>query len=197
MIFDEKINILIQKLNSILNSDNFYLPEELSILFILDNSLIRVHKGVVNLESSRHNYSEIKGLSCNREDILKYFTKIDFIIDQLIGIRLLDNFPKNSEILGDVLEELSLAEKLNLLFKWGFLKRSSRSNWNKIRKVRNDMAHKWSTREMVYEKLKLEDNFARFRDDFSKEWKNLIEIYRSVQTKIDVEHLIRIVEGKI
>jgi hypothetical protein len=167
------------------------LPENLKLLIITENEIIRVYKGMIEASSFDDKLAIPKNLKCERGDILDIFSKLEFIINELINLKVLGPNSEKSIMFDNILESINFPTKLRLLKDWGIIDNRLIRLIEKTRRVRNALAHKWSIFEVRFNNRPLRDTFEDFRNDMTSIWEQIIDIYQNEQEKIDIESIIK------
>jgi hypothetical protein len=172
-------------------------PSNIRLFIITDESYIRVYRKKISITYIRNtDVFEAKYLKCDRGSILDIFTKIEFLVNEIIifkilGFKLADEVYDKSLMLDDMLENIDLFNRVKMLKKWNLIDKNLNKLLTKIREVRNGFAHTWDINAIEYSKGKIKDNFSKFREDISSVCSQLLEIYKSLQDEMDFETLIK------
>jgi len=144
-----------------------------------------------NLSSTvyAHSHGEVEDLNIDRGQILDVFSKIEFLVNVMLTNSVgpscsLDQFDK-------IMDRLELFTKIKLLNEYGILDNGLKDKLIRVKEVRDGFAHKWSERDVTYEKRLITDEliFAKFKQAMHDIWTELIRINSSIQP--DVEGLIK------
>jgi len=163
------------------------LPSYFRILFIVGQNQMYMTANSANIVFST-NISE--SLTEHRERILEPFTRIEFLVDELIRIHLIGiNSPKDKEI-NQILDGIGIARKFQYLYQWKIISNNHNKRLQNLIKVRNGVAHDVSLSNVLYKKKKIfqlgdKSNFNNFKTELENAWKELIEVYRKVQNSLD------------
>ena len=139
---------------------------------------------------------EIK-ISKNRDSVLSAFSKMAFLFDEIIRLRIV-GFHNNSgsaELLY-LLNLVPVNRKIRTFLDWKVFGPEFTRDMSRLFEVRNDTLHCISLNEVSYNpknKVSLSSNtgFKRFTTDFQKAWKTLLQIYAKQQERIEWENLIK------
>lgn len=171
-------------------------PKEISLFLITKDGFIRIYNGksYVELDLTKE-YGKVERLKCERGDILDFFAKLEFFVNEMIQIKLLGPSAGEKRImLDDVLENVNFFSRIKLLRKWNIIDKRLHKLLMKIKSVRNGLAHVWDIKEINYEKVSLENNFHKFKEDITLVWANLIDSYKKEQEKIDLKPIYDLIE---
>jgi len=173
------------------------LPSDLRLYLITGNNQIYINKG----HAMRVFSSEITDkLTEKRERILEPFTKIEFIIDELIRLHIIGFRSTKEKDFLNLIDFLGTSRKIGLLYKWEIFSKNLKNLLDDLIKVRNGVAHDISLAEVEYKKepvFKLVDkeNFETFKKDLKSAWSELTKTYVKEEEKIDWDQLITELEA--
>lgn len=150
-------------------------------LLIDSHKCILISNDTFDTLTSTEKFGYILPKKISRGDILDTFSKIEFIIDEIIFKYLCkDDFELATKI--EPLTKTNLNTKLNLLYKdWAIIDKETHNLLIKIKKVRNVLAHRWIIHNAVYgEDKTISTNFKEFKKDLVLVWKNLVKTYQKL-----------------
>jgi hypothetical protein len=187
---EEKITELLD-----LISENPELSIDLRLFFITGTEFIRIYYGHCSRSVSAEEFRFVRRLTFfkneDRGEIIEVFSKLEFLVNELIQLKLLGLNAENGRKLDDLLEEVSLDSRVGLLKQWGIINKELRSKIKKVTDVRNDLAHVYDISNVSYSKkvpgkkksetVSIRQAFDDFKQDFEEVWKGLIEIYKDQQ----------------
>jgi len=165
------------------------IPDYLRFLLFEKNNIIRVYKGFTYQSSSINEINSLGIKSFDRGDILEAFSKIEFLINEII-IVYIRGFNSMDEVLDDLLENIDLFTKTKILNKWERIDNQTKEKILKCREVRNGFAHKWSVEEIRYKDNPLKIVFPNFQQDLINVWKALILAYQKQLSSLDLDKLL-------
>jgi hypothetical protein len=173
-----------------------YFPSNIRLFVITDECYIRIYNrkiGVTHIQKT--DLFEAKYLKCDRGFILDIFSKIEFLVNEIIifrvlGFKLEGEIYDKSLMLDDILENIDLFSRAKILKEWKIISNKLFDLLVKTKQVRNRFAHTWDIDEIDYYGKKIKENFPKFKEDISNVCSQLLEIYKSLQDKIDFETLI-------
>ncbi|MGO8761056.1 MAG: hypothetical protein ACLP2P_05420 [Desulfobaccales bacterium] len=178
-----------------------YFPSNIRLFLITNENYIRINKRKISITYSLEtDVFDVKYLKCERGLILDVFSKIEFLANEIIilkvlGFKLEGEIYDKSLMLDDILENIDLFSRIKILNKWKIIGNKLFDLLIKTKEVRNGFAHAWDDDEVYYHKKKIKDNFSKFKEDMSSVCSQLLEIYKSLQDKIDFETLINRIES--
>lgn len=181
----------LQDLFDILIIGRIKYPKDLKLLLITEKQILRMYNGQVNLILFKDEESIVKNMRFERGSVLSFFSKIEFLINELIRLKLSIYEGVERIRLDDLLIRINMRFKLDFLKKWGAINSNIRKKMDKLLSVRNDFAHLWSEKEIKYKERFLQKNFDNFKNDAIEVWKKLVEIYKTEQSKIDIDKIIK------
>lgn len=152
------------------------------LLIISNEQILRCYKGALELHTFIKPHGIVTHIGLNRGQILEIFSKIEFIVNEIIAMHI---NAANNEHIDDLLTNLDLFTKIKLLNQWGIISDSFKEKMICIKEVRNGFAHYWSTGEVRYKNRPIEINFSIFKKDLIQTWVYLILKHKSTQPKIN------------
>ena len=163
------------------------LPPNFRVLFLVGNTQMYVtqYSAMTAFGSSISDH-----LTKKRDRIIEVFTRIEFLVDELMRIHLIGiNSPKDKEI-NDILDGMAIGRKLQFLKKWKLLSKDLQERLKDLIAVRNGVAHDVSLHNVFYKEKRIFaviDNtfFNQFKEDLESTWNELLEVYRQIQNSQD------------
>ena len=133
----------------------------------------------------------------NRDSVLSAFSKMAFLFDEIIRIRIVgySNDQKNKELLY-LLNLVPVNRKIRTFLDWKVFGPEFTRDMSRLFEVRNDVIHCVSINEVNYVpknsmSLSSTSGFTRFHKDMKKSWDVLLKIYSSEQEKLDFQKIIQ------
>ena len=133
--------------------------------------------------------------SKNRDSVLSAFSKMAFLFDEIIRLRIVgsSNDSDSNELLY-LLNLVPINRKIRTFLDWKVFGPEFTKDMSRLFEVRNDTVHCISLNEVNYNpknKISLSSvlGFKKFSTDLQKAWKTLLRIYVAEQEKIDLEKL--------
>lgn len=155
------------------------------LLMITPTRWLRLYKGEISRSPENLEHELFSNLEeIDRGKILDIFSKIEFLVNEMIQTKVIGYDVDRSYLLDSILENISFSTKLSLLKEWGLFEGYEDRIFYKIKaimNVRNRLAHQWSPTESEYKKRPLIQVFSDFKKDLKKCWIDLIEIYSKEQ----------------
>ena len=137
-------------------------------------------------------------LSKNRDSVLSAFSKMAFLFDEIIRLRIVQysNEQDSAELLY-LLNLVPINRKIRTFLDWKVFSPEFTRDMSRLFEVRNDTMHCVLLNEVSYNPKKLVSlseilGFKKFSTDFQKAWKTLLNIYITEQEKIDWEKLSKL-----
>ena len=169
---------------------------DLRLLIITPTRWIRVYNGNLNGHKELLGESFLERLE-SRGGILDYFSKVEFLVREIIQARILGLFlfSAKAEEFDQILQKVGFYGCIRLLNDWGMIENNLKGKIDKVNGVRNQLAHSWSERDVYYKKnaenkrIRLLDNIEEFRGDAKEVWLELIRIYMKPEVK-DIRRLL-------
>src|SRR6185312_9799782 len=130
--------------------------------------------------------------------ILEMFTKVEFLMAEIMRLKILGYEVEKSEMMADLISSVPVNRKISFLKKWNFIDSGLSKTLIALFDVRNGFAHKSSVDEITYKNKPMEKywnkgTFEEFSRDLSKSWQQLIKLYITEQDKIDFKNLMSII----
>lgn len=127
----------------------------------------------------------------NRDSILSAFSKMAFLFDEIIRLRIVkqSNLQDNAELLY-LLNLVPVNRKIRAFLDWSVFSPEYTRDMSRLFEVRNDAIHCVSIDEVNYNpknsiSLSSDNGFKKFKNDLEKAWSNLMKIYVLEQEKIN------------
>jgi hypothetical protein len=175
----------IMELEGILRNQKEKWPN-LRLFLITPNIWLRLYHGNLETQHQLQEHAIIRGLKPQRGDILDIFSKIEFLVNELIQAKILGLFSPDAPFLEDVLENVDLFSRIKLLQQWGIIDNKLCGMTMNLKQVRNGLAHKWKESEVNYKGKKITQSFVQFKHDLEEVWIGLVGAYmKEQQSKID------------
>ena len=130
-------------------------------------------------------------LTKNRDSVLSAFSKMAFLFDEIIRLRIVAYSNQNdSKELLYLLNLVPINRKIRTFLDWGIFGPEYTRDMSRLFEVRNDVVHCVSLDEVKYNpknliSLSSVNGFKKFKTDLDTAWKNLLKIYVVEQEKID------------
>jgi hypothetical protein len=127
----------------------------------------------------------------NRDSVLSAFSKMAFLFDEIIRLRIVVYSNQNdSKELLYLLNLIPINRKIRTFLDWTVFGPEYTRDMSRLFEVRNDTVHCVSLDEVIYNpknsiSLSSENGFKKFKTDLGKAWKNLLKIYVIEQEKIN------------
>lgn len=171
-----------------------HLPANLRIFLISEKEHLRITYRGINFSWHTDDFGIGETFKYERGEILDLFSKLEFFVNEIIRLKLLGWENPNHQMLEGILENIDFFSRIKLLESWKIIGNPLKELLLETRQVRNGLAHKWDIREVNYKADTLEKNFKIFKEDMIKIWKELLEVYKEEQGKIDFDKLIKEIE---
>lgn len=132
----------------------------------------------------------------NRDSILSAFSKMAFLFDEIIRLRIVAHSNQNnSKELLYLLNLVPINRKIRTFLDWSVFGPEYTRDMSRLFEVRNDIVHCVSIDEVKYNpknsiSLSSVNGFKKFKTDLDKAWYNLLKIYVAEQEKINWDVLL-------
>ncbi len=173
-----------EKLKELLDLMDKHRIRPLKIFIVGKKQWLRVYGSNISHGFHREEFGEVIPRNLDRGDILDAFTKIEFIINEIIQSVILEkDLSEKGSWLDSINTKIDLSQKIHILREeWNLISDDTFQMLNKLKNVRNVLAHSWDFGNAIYGKDKtLETNFRQFQQDLKEVWKRLIVVYENVQ----------------
>ncbi|MEK9682277.1 MAG: hypothetical protein VW081_05260 [Nitrosopumilus sp.] len=134
-------------------------------------------------------------ISKNRDSVLSAFSKMAFLFDEIIRLRIVQysNEGDSAELLY-LLNLVPINRKIRTFLDWKVFVPEFTRDMSRLFEVRNDTVHCISLNEVSYNpkakiSLSSPSGFKKFTTDFQKAWMELLKIYVKEQQKLDFEKI--------
>lgn len=127
----------------------------------------------------------------NRDSVLSAFSKMAFLFDEIIRLRIVTYSNRNdSKELLYLLNLVPINRKIRTFLDWNVFEPEYTRDMSRLFEVRNDTVHCVLLDEVNYNpknsiSLSSVKGFQKFKTDLDKAWENLLKIYVAEQEKID------------
>lgn len=143
----------------------------------------------------KEGFSSALDISKNRDSVLSAFSKMAFLFDEIIRLRIIDHKhdQKSAELLY-LLHLIPVNRKIRTFLDWNVFSPEYTRQMSRLFQVRNDTIHCVSLDEVNYNpkksySLTRANGFQLFKRDMTDAWKKLIRIYLLEQDKIPLNKL--------
>ena len=134
-----------------------------------------------------------------RDDVLSAFSKMGFLFDEFIRLRIIgySNKTDNKELLY-LLNLVPLNRKIRAFLDWGVFEPEFTRNLSRLFEVRNAVLHSVSLDEVIYNHPNKEISFSsksgfkKFTSDFDHAWNHLLNLYQKQQQKINWDAVLNV-----
>ena len=132
----------------------------------------------------------------NRDSVLSAFSKMAFLFDEIIRLRIVTYSNQNdSKELLYLLNLIPINRKIRTFLDWTVFGPEYTRDMSRLFEVRNDTVHCVSIDEVKYNpqnslSLSSVHGFKKFKTDLDKAWGNLLKIYVTEQEKINWDTLL-------
>jgi len=167
-------------------------PKDLRLFLFTKNKMLRIYYGRITGEISfSEGIGKIQSMKCERGNILDVFAKLEFIINEIIQLKLLGaNSGEKGLMLDNILANVDFFSRIKLLNDWNILDSKQLNFLMQTKQVRNSFAHCWDKKEVSYKGKFIEETFEEFKKDMETIWIVLLEVYDKEQQNIDFQKII-------
>lgn len=174
------------------------IPKDFFLFLITEESVMRIDKG--NLDIGKNYVDTVvlnpKKLELDRGQILSIFSKLEFLLNELFHLLVIDYSEFKRGMFNDVLENVSLHRRIELIVKWGLIEGKEGNKLQQLKSVRNGFAHAWNDKEVFYKGKCIQENFDEFKEDLKESWLVLVDVYKQQQKKIDLDEIRELLQIK-
>jgi len=174
------MNRTLQELSSLL----IQIPgEKRPRLFLIgEDSFLAVNRwGMISCYSIDKTFS-YNGNNLDRGEILEFFSRLEFMVNQFIAIYIKPTIIEDFYLLLDYIDFFT---KIKLLNKWKLINNKEKNAIIELVQVRNGFAHSFMENGIFYKGINIHKNFKEFKKDLSEVWIYLSEEYKKYQPNID------------
>jgi len=161
------------------------------LYFIINNKHYFLNQGILKI-----GFESKLTISKNRESLILAFSKMSFLFDEIIRLRIIgySNRKESTELLY-LLNLIPINRKIRTFLDWKVFDPDYTREMSRLFEVRNDTIHCVSLNEVKYNpknivSLSNELGFKKFRIDLETAWKKLLKVYVLEQEKIDWSKLL-------
>jgi len=167
-------------------------PNDIRLYLIFNKKHYLINNGNI-----KHGFSNNLKLNKNKTSVLDAFSKMGFLFDELIRLRIVGYVHNSSskELLY-LLNLIPINRKIRTFLDWGVFDPKFTKQMSRLFEVRNDVLHSITLNEVDYTpgktmSMRTIAGFNKFKKDMENSWFELIRIYNSQQAKIDLHQLSR------
>lgn len=176
---------LFMKILDLLNNEK--IPSSIRAYIIYKNKHYFIYNG--KLENGFESRQKIEK---NRDSVLSIFSKMSFLFDEIIRLRIVgfQNDESGPELLY-LLNLVPMNRKIRTLYDWKVFDPKFTQILSRLFDARNSIVHCISLDDVRYVPdrdilLSTNSGFKQFSKNLEKAWKDLIEIYKIQQNKIEL-----------
>ena len=166
------------------------LAKEVRLYIILGGKHYFLNDGKI-----KEGFGPVLDISNDRDSVLSAFSKMSFLFDEIIRLRIIDHRhdQKSVELLY-LLHLIPVNRKIRTFLDWKVFSAEFTQQMSRLFQVRNDTVHCISLDEVRYNPKKSHSlsktrNFQLFRKDMTDAWKKLLQIYLLEQDKVQWDNL--------
>jgi len=174
----------------ILNISKRNLNPKIRVYLVLKNKQYFVNDGII-----KNGFEPKLKISKNRESVLNAFSKMAFLFDELIRLRIIGYHHRSQSMeLLYLLNLIPVNRKIRTFLDWKIFSPEYTRKMSRLFEVRNDTLHCISINEVIYNprnpiSLSNPKGYQKFKSDMQFAWKTLLEIYQTEQGRINPERL--------
>ena len=161
-------------------------PQKVRLYIIDKNKHYFLNDGIL-----KNGFDSKLTVTKNRDSVLSAFSKMAFLFDEIIRLRIVEySNQNNSKELLYLLNLVPINRKIRTFLDWGVFGPEYTRDMSRLFEVRNDIVHCVSIDEVKYNpknsiSLSSVTGFKKFKTDLDKAWENLLKIYVVEQEKIN------------
>jgi len=161
-------------------------PQKVRLYIIDKNKHYFLNDGIL-----KNGFDSKLTVTKNRDSVLSAFSKMAFLFDEIIRLRIVEYSNQNdSKELLYLLNLVPINRKIRTFLDWGVFGPEYTRDMSRLFEVRNDIVHCVSIDEVKYNpknsiSLSSVTGFKKFKTDLDKAWENLLKIYVVEQEKIN------------
>lgn len=191
---EEELHNAIPKIEQLIDDKWLSVPG-LRLLIITSREWLHVYNGEMERSKLLSELTFVSKLRVKRAEILDFFSKLEFLVKEMISARILGLFSANAYEFDEMLQKITFSGCIDLLFKWRIIDSHLKRKLEKLANVRNQLAHSWNERHVFYKQdskkrpIPLTENLEEFKTDAQEVWIGLINIHMRAEVK-DLGRLI-------
>lgn len=163
----------------------------LRLFVVRHKGYIFFHSGGLKSGFTAEEYGDVAHLNNKRGDILSMFSKLEFIINELLRLKILGFEYDKYEMFLQLISKIDLFVRIKYLRDWGVIDNAIFGLGHGLKEVRNAFAHEWEESNISYKKKMLMfDGFEEFRKDMLIFWKEIEDEYAKEQMNIDIDSIL-------
>ena len=168
-------------------------PNDIRIFLPTQKNFIYANNGRANISMSI--YGIMSNLKAERGSILDALVKFEFVVFEMVRFSVV-GFEPTKTIL-EVVKSLSPKQRVNVLTKTRILKKSLGNKLIKIIDLRNQIAHKFSVSEAIWNNLPLfeKHNFQDFQKEIQEVWDEVIIDYNKMISRSNIKSIIQRIDN--
>ena len=161
-------------------------PQKVRLYIIDKNKHYFLNDGIL-----KNGFDSKLTVTKNRDSVLSAFSKMAFLFDEIIRLRIVEYSNQNdSKELLYLLNLVPINRKIRTFLDWNVFGPEYTRDMSRLFEVRNDIVHCVSIDEVKYNpknsiSLSSVTGFKKFKTDLDKAWENLLKIYVVEQEKIN------------
>lgn len=153
----------------------------IKLFLISKRHILKADQGRIESITTADNFFSIRNLSQERGPVLDIFSKMEYIINQLLTVQILGFFSNKADDLEKVLTYVNLSTKIKILYSWDIV--GKKRLFERLTSLRNRFAHSWSIVGIIYKGAPLIDVFMDFLEDMVLAWTELFNAYERLEDK--------------
>lgn len=167
-------------------------PKDIRVFIPTSSQYIYVNNGHVQLRMSH--FGLMSNLKSERGEVLDAFAKIEFVVVEMLRFIVVGLEPTDTIL--EVIKALSPKQRINVLSKLKYLDKDLATRLHNLVDIRNSLAHKFDTIEVIYKNMPLfrNDNFVTFQQELQQTWNDLILEYDRMLSGFDFTAMIKKIE---
>jgi len=164
------------------------IPPELRLFLPTATKYVYINNGSTNIHWSE--FGIMSNLKAERGILLDAFAKFEFVIVEMLRFAVVGFEPTNAIL--EVIKVISARQRVNILEKIKVIDKELADKLRNIVDVRNALAHKFSTSEVIWNDKPLFNvvYFPKFSSYVQDTWNEMIETYNEMINLSDVQGII-------
>ena len=158
-----------------------------NLAILSENEFLFSYKDRLSFSEFIPGYGPVTGLSAVRGDVMDFFARLEFIVNQIFLAHLLNSKNEVSKF-EELLDRIDFFSKIGLLKDWALIDNPMKERLICLKGVRNGFAHNWEIKTVQYKGKPIVGQFDQFKRDAGIVFSAVIKLYNGKE--IDVDGLI-------
>lgn len=155
-----------------------------NLAILSENEFLFSYKDRLSFSAFLTGHGPVTGLSAVRGDVMDFFARLEFIVNQIFVAHLLNSKNEVSKF-EQLLDGIDFFLKVRLLKEWALIDNPMKERLMRLKEVRNGFAHNWEIKEVQYKGKPIVGQFDQFKSDAGLVFSALIKLYNGGEIDVD------------